>query len=85
MKQLFRVQYHPTKHSVKPRTWMCFGDWIFAEDVLTEFKTGHPDATPLSVQDQDDRFLWTLKDELACPHCGGVDAHLPRCEGGYGL
>ena len=26
-----------------------------------------------------------LLESLRCPYCGGIDAHLPRCKGGYGL
>jgi len=26
-----------------------------------------------------------LLESLRCPYCGGVDAHLWNCKGGYGL
>lgn len=26
-----------------------------------------------------------VKRTISCPRCGGVDAHLPNCRGGYGL
>jgi len=29
--------------------------------------------------------MMNIKPTIACPHCGGVDAHLPNCKGGYGL
>ena len=27
----------------------------------------------------------SVKQTIACPFCGGIDAHLPNCRGGYGL
>jgi hypothetical protein len=27
----------------------------------------------------------SVKQTIACPFCGGIDAHLPGCRGGYGL
>ena len=29
--------------------------------------------------------MMMIKPTIACPHCGGVDAHLWNCKGGYGL
>ena len=27
----------------------------------------------------------SIKQNIACPHCGGVDTHRYDCKGGYGL
>ena len=29
--------------------------------------------------------MMMIKPTIACPRCGGVDAHLWNCKGGYGL
>ena len=29
--------------------------------------------------------MMNIKPTIACPRCGGVDAHLPSCKGGSGL
>ena len=79
----YRIMYHESSTSVKPHLYL-FGDGrdLCAEDALTIFRLDKPEAVPLSLQ-KNTEFVWTLKDELACPYCGGIDAHTPKCRWGY--
>ena len=59
----YRVYFHYTERSIKPNTYMFWEDRrLDIEDVLINFKLDHPDAVPLSVQ-ENDRFIWSKKDE----------------------
>ena len=51
------------------------------ENVCTDLMVGRKEVTAVL----EDGKMRTIVDNLRCPYCGGIDAHLWNCKGGYGL
>ena len=85
MSHLYKVHFHKSERARKADCYLFRTDWqMNLEDVLTSFKIDFPERYPIAVQ-EDGKFIWTLKDDLGCPYCGGIDAHSYNCKGGFGL
>ena len=54
--------------------------WTAKDEPQTEFQQEHDKMIDELLVDED-----AIKANISCHYCGGVDAHLPNCKGGYGL